>query len=232
MQCLHVMADRREHAPHLVVAAFVQDQPCATRVERFELGRQQRGLLVVEHQRAAREQRGFIAAQVIRQRRQVDLRQLRFRRDDPVQQLAVVGEQQHAGGVPIQSADRRQRRIPLAEPRRQQVEHDPPRILHRTGVADRLVQHQQQARGWIQRLAVDADVVVVERIVGIQHLAGGIGDAAFAEHPLHVLAAAVAQVGDVLDQLHRIAFVACTILKPAFCANVLTCAKPSPNACS
>ena len=67
-------------------------------------------------------------------------------------------------------------------------------------------------------------------IVRVQHLALRIGDAALAEHPLHVPAAAVAEVGDVLEQLH--AFTARTILKPPSWRIVSTCAKPSPNACS
>ncbi len=93
------------------------------------------------------------------------------------------------------------------------------------------MQHQCQARCGIQRLAIDADVVVVDRIIGIQNLAGGIGHPPFAEHQRNLLAAAIAEVGDVLDDLHaRAAFTASMILKPSRPATVRTCPKPAPSA--
>ncbi|MCY1384099.1 hypothetical protein D9M69_723070 [compost metagenome] len=66
------------------------------------------------------------------------------------------------------------------------------------------MQQDRQPRRGIERLAIHADGVVVDRIIGIQHLARGVGDASLAEHPLHLFAAAVAEVGDVLDDLHAL----------------------------
>src|SRR5690606_3340795 len=90
-----------------------------------------------------------------------------------------------------------------------------------------------QARRRVQRLPVHAHVVVVQRVVLVQHLAIGVGDAALAEHPGHLLAAAVAQVGQVLDQLHRLAqrdapLVASITLNPPASASTLRW----PNACA
>ena len=230
MQCHNVVADRREHPPHLVVAPLVQGQARMAQVQRLELRRQQRRGFRVQHQRAAGEQRALVATQFIGQRGEVDLRQLRLRRDDPVQQLAVVGQQQQAGGVAVEPPDRGERRVAQPEARRQQVVDDAPRVLARAGYADRLVEHHQQSGSRIQRLAVDPHVVVVEGIIRVKHLAGCIGDAPLAEHPLHLLAAAIPEVGDVPDQLHDRR--ASTILKPPCCATSRTCAKPSPSACS
>src|SRR5690606_20637494 len=117
--------------------------------------------------------------------------------------------------------------------RRQQVVDDATLVLGRAGVAGRLVQHQQQALRRIQWLAVHAHVVVVQRIVLVQHLAVGVGDPALTEPPGHFLAAAIAQVGQVLDQLHRLAqrdtpFSASITLKPPPSAST----RRWPNACS
>jgi hypothetical protein len=73
------------------------------------------------------------------------------------------------------------------------------------------VQHQAQARRRVERLAVHAHGVGRQLVVGVQHIACGIGDAPFAEQPCHVLAAAVAEVGQIADQFHR-AFLASTTL--------------------
>ena len=156
-----VVADRGEHPPRLVVAAFVQGQARVARVDEFEPGRQQRrfspsSISVPLANSAVRRRAG--PARAWRDRPSA----LRFRRDDPVQQLAVVGEQQQAGGVPVQPPDRGQRRIAQAESRRQQS-YDAPGILARTGDAGRLVERQQQALRRIQRFAVDAPLRAAPR---------------------------------------------------------------------
>src|SRR3546814_10602102 len=46
---------------------------------------------------------------VLRQRGLVDLAHLRFRRNDPVQQRAIIGEQQQARGIAIEPPHRGQR---------------------------------------------------------------------------------------------------------------------------
>ena len=63
---------------------------------------------------------------------------------------------------------------------------------------------------------------MVQRIIGVHHFARRIGDATFAEHQRHLLAAAVAQVGQMLDQFHRgfpdrveAALIASITLKPS-----------------
>ena len=198
-----MVAHRREHAPHLVVAALGDRQPRAALAQLLEQGRTQRRLLRFEHQRAAGEQRDLVPAQRRGQVRLVGLGQVGARRDDPVQQLAVVGHQQQAAGVAIEAADRGQHRIAQPEARRQQVVDQAAGVLGRAGIAHRLVQHQRHAGRGIQRFAVDAHGRVHHRVVGVQHLAIGVGDAPLPEHPGHLLAAAVAKVGDVAQELHR-----------------------------
>src|SRR5690606_36004058 len=68
--------------------------------------------------------------------------------------------------------------------------------------------------------------------VGVQHLAVDIGDPALAEQPRDLAAAAVTQVRQQTDQLHRRPFRACTTLKPWRCARVSTWSKPLPRAAS
>ncbi|KAG1387790.1 hypothetical protein G6F60_013973 [Rhizopus arrhizus] len=104
-----------------MVAAFVQHQARAARVQHLEFSRQQGRLLGLQHQRAAGEQGHFIAAQVVAQVHFVDLGQLRLRRNDPVQQATIVGQQQQATGIAVEAADRGQHRVAVAEARRQQV---------------------------------------------------------------------------------------------------------------
>ena len=103
-----MIAAGREHPPHLVVAAFVQHEPHASFVEHRQLRRQQRFRLGFQQQRAAGEHGRFVAAQRLRQCRFVNFWQLGFRRDDPVQQRAVVGEQQQSAGLAIEATRRRQ----------------------------------------------------------------------------------------------------------------------------
>src|SRR3546814_9761992 len=52
MQRFDVVADRGEHPPHLVVAAFVQSEARERGRQHFQLRRQQRHLLRFEHQRS------------------------------------------------------------------------------------------------------------------------------------------------------------------------------------
>jgi hypothetical protein len=54
------------------------------------------------------------------------------------------------------------------------------------------VQHQEHARRRIEWLAIHADVGVLDLIVGVQHFAIRIGNAAIAKHRRHLFAATVA----------------------------------------
>src|SRR5690606_22567511 len=92
--------------------------------------------------------------------------------------------------------------------------------------------HQQLALRQVQRLAVDAHVIMADAVVGVEHLAGGVRDPALAEHPRHFPAAAVAEVGDQPHKLHRPALRARTTLKPSRAAISAISPKRSPSACS
>ena len=98
-----VVADRGEHPPRLVVAAFVPGSGARCARRWVQAGRQSCAFSRVEHQpcrsrTAPLRRRG--PARAWRDRPS----HTGFRRDDPVQQLAVVSEQQQAG-VPGQAAD-------------------------------------------------------------------------------------------------------------------------------
>src|SRR5690606_14129142 len=95
------------------------------------------------------------------------------------------------------------------------------------GVSDRLVEQQDHACRRIQRLAVDTHLRMFDFVIGVEHLAIGVGDPALPEHARHVLAAAVAEVGDQLHQFHRPAHraTASTTLKPSRWTTVRTLPK-------
>jgi hypothetical protein len=147
-----------------------------------------------------------------------------------MQERAVVGHQQQSGGIAVEPADARQHRVAQAEARRQQVVHQAPDVLGRAGVTDRLVQHQQHARRRIQRLVVEADVLVRGDIVRTQFAPVGVRDPAVAQHRGDVLAAAVAKVGEVLDEFH--ARRASITLNPSWSASMRTLAKACASAAS
>ena len=111
LQHRHRIAGGGEHAAHLVVAAFGDGEAGVARAEGFKLCGGERSGFAVQQQRAGGKQCGFVAAQVLRELGVVDLGDARFRRDDPVQQLAIVGEQQQAGGVAVQPPDGGERRV-------------------------------------------------------------------------------------------------------------------------
>src|SRR5690606_36808972 len=134
---------------------------------------------------------------------------------------------QRTAGIAVQETHGGQQWRAQAEARRQQVVDDAAGIARRAGVSDRLVEQQHHARRRIERLAVSTHLRMPDLLVGVEHLAVGIRDAAFAEHARHVLAAAVAEIGDQLHQFHRPAHraTASTTLKPSRWTTVRTLPK-------
>jgi hypothetical protein len=198
-----------------MIAPFGQRQARPTRFEHFEYRGRQRCALGFEHQLAARKDRGFVAAQVARQRCFVDFLEVGARRDDPMQKRTVVGHQEQTSRVAVEPADSRERGRTSAKARRQQIVDQRAGIPGRAGVTRRLVQHENQAWRRIERSAVDADTRRLHDIVDGELVPIDIGDATLAKHCSHFLATAIADVGDQLEQLHaRFAFSASTILKP------------------
>src|SRR5690606_7935205 len=68
----------------------------------------------------------------------------------------------------------------------------------------------------------------IDLVIAVQHFTVDIADTSFAEQADHLAAAAVAEVGDQPEQLHRAArpasirLVASMILKPCCCATMRT----------
>src|SRR6185437_3972574 len=79
---------------------------------------------------------------------------------------------------------------------------------------------------------IDADARMLDLVVGVQHLAVGVGDAALAEHPGHVLAAAVAEIGEQFHQFHVRTPRASITLKPSCTASARTSAKRAASKAS
>ena len=105
VQGLDSVAGGRDHALDLVVLAFDQRQAKRARADRFA-GRSAHGLVVVAQQHAAqqlldlRRIDGMLAVHV------VDLRRVPLRRGEAMDERAVVGEEQDAGRVFVEPADR------------------------------------------------------------------------------------------------------------------------------
>jgi hypothetical protein len=119
-----------------------------------------------------------------------------------VKQLAVIGHQQQAGGVLVEPSDRAQHRVPQLETRRQQIVNRDARILGAARVAIGLVDHDRQRRGRVQQLAFHEDRLMRRQLRFIELVAFEIRDRAGADQALDLLAGAVAEVGEVLDQFH------------------------------
>ena len=118
--------------------------------------RKKRLVLALQQQRPGREGRALVAAQRAGQRHVVALRHVAAGRDDAMQQRAVVGHQQQARRLLVETADGRDRGVAPPPPFRQQIIDQRTRLLVRARDAERLVQHQHQAGRRIERLAVDA----------------------------------------------------------------------------
>jgi hypothetical protein len=103
--------------------------------------------------------------------RQVDLGHMVARRGQAVDELAVVGQQQHAGGVLVEPAHRlhpagRTRR-PRAQRRRQQgVDAGPGAGLLRAFMPGRLVQHQVGMLVVLPGLALDRELEALGLEIG------------------------------------------------------------------
>ena len=97
------MADRREHALDLVLAAFVHRQLDAVRAEAARAGG--RGRAVVELDAVA-EPLERLVGRLALDLGLVDLLDLVARMGEPVRELAVVREQERAGGIGVEPADR------------------------------------------------------------------------------------------------------------------------------
>ena len=91
-----VVADGREHAPDLMVAALREGQRRRWWREHLHPRRQERLVLAFQHQRAGGEELRLVAAQGPGEGDAVALGDVAAGRDDPVQQGAVVGQQQQA----------------------------------------------------------------------------------------------------------------------------------------
>jgi hypothetical protein len=76
-----------------------------------------------------------------------------------VQQVALISDQQQAGGVAVQPADGADRRVLLGPARQQEVKHGPAfPFIARADTPQRLVKHGQQAVRTLHGFPVDQDV--------------------------------------------------------------------------
>ena len=117
-----------------------------------------------------------------------------------VKEGAVVGEEQQAGGVDIQAAHGRQRRIAAAPALRQQIIDAAPRLLVRADQTQRLVDQQHHGRRRIERAPLDRHPH--GQVGGDRQARTGVGQGCPVQHhlagvnqPLHLAPRAIAQVG-------------------------------------
>lgn len=155
----HFASLAREHAAHLVVFAFGEDKFGFTRVSHRQRGGRAGLFFVFERKGAAGEEfvesGGWLA---------IEGRVIRFgdfvlRRGEPVDELALIGEEQQAAGVFVESADRGDHGI--ARPptfREQRIDIGSVAFFVRTDQAERFIEDQEEPVGMIKWLAIDQHI--------------------------------------------------------------------------
>ena len=175
---LDPVADGRDHALDLVVLAFDQGEPQRAGPGRLAGGGAHRLVLVVQ-QHALQQPLDLRRVDRMLATHLVDLGHVMLRRRQAMDQRAVVGEEQHAGRVLVEPADRLH--TALAQGRGQQrIDARMVLWLLRAFVPRRLVHDQERALMVSPRLAADGKVQA-ERL----DLAVGLAaDDALDRHPL------------------------------------------------
>ena len=192
-----------------MVAALVQRHRAVGRVLGFHPDGQERPVLALQHQLAGGQDRRLVALERAGQAHPVALGHLGLGRDDPVQQGAVVGHEQEARGLLVEAPDGRERRIAPPPALGQQPVDQRPRLLVGAGDAERLVQHQADARQRVERLSLHRHP---PRQVGVEGDAlRGVAQALPVEaheagpgQPLDLAARAVAEIGQKPVETERL----------------------------
>jgi hypothetical protein len=197
-----VVAGGGEHAADLVVAAFVKRDEGLGVAGFFEFRGKQRTGFGVEHEGAGGKQRLLVALERAVEGGMIDFQAAGLGVDDLVEQLAVVGHQQQAGGVLVEPAGGVEAWIAACETRGEQVVHRLAGILARAGETGGLVEHDDERGGGIEWLAAETDPVMGRQVVRGEGAAVVVGDGTGADEIPDLPAGAVAEIGEESDEFH------------------------------
>ncbi len=188
-----------EHPAYLMITAFRQREFRFTGTENFQRRRSARIFFILQQQRAAGEERDQLGRQIFIHRRAVDFWHFVFRRSQPVDEFALIGEEEQAARVFVEAADGGDLRIALPPARWEQiVDARAFAAFVRTDKAGGFVHQQQNAFQPVERFAIDAHgcgIDFVAEVVG--HFSRDGYAAARDPHP-RLTAGAVTKVGEQL----------------------------------
>ena len=201
----HPVAHRRQHPFDLVVAAFADGQQQFRVAQRPRLGGPGGRRVVVQHHPVA-QPRQLGVVQRLGGGHPVALGAVVTRRHQAVGPLAVGGEQQQTGGVPVQAADDAQTTALLGG---NQIDHRGQGVLQGAHPAGRFVQHQvalagQRQHGTVEPHALPRRHAAVGLEAGARRpVFTGHRHRAAADQRLGLLAAEAGGVGDEEIQPRR-----------------------------
>lgn len=110
----HFIALAREHAPHLMIASLGENEFGRSGVYDTQLRRQAGGRFAGQQQIAAREKRAEFGAQLAVKRGAVGLRDFVLWRSELVHERGLVGEEQQAARIFVETTDARDLGVALA----------------------------------------------------------------------------------------------------------------------
>jgi len=155
----HFASLAREHAAHLVVFAFGEDELGFTRVAHRQRGGRAGLFFVFERKGAAGEEIGESGGRLAIEGRVIRFGDFVLRRGEPVDELALIGEEQQAAGVFVESADRGDHGIARAPAFwEQRIDIGSVAFFVRTDQPERLVQEQEKPVGMIEWLTIDQHI--------------------------------------------------------------------------
>lgn len=190
-----------EHAADLVVFAFDEGELGSAGIEEAECGRSAGGFLAFELKGAGGEEGDERGVEVAVDRGAIDFGDLVFGAGEAVDEGGLVGEEEEAAGVLVETADAGDDGVAGAPTLGEEfVDEGAFAFVVRAGESGGLVEQEEEAVGMVGGLAVDehGGAGEVDLLAGIG--GGGTidGDAAGLDPGAGVAAGAVAEVGEQL----------------------------------
>lgn len=135
----------------------------------------------------------------------VDFEAVRLGVDDLVEQFAVVGEQEEACGVLIESADGIDAGFAMGEAFGEEVVDGRAWILGAAGVVLGLVEDDDEWPLGVERFTAEADLIVGHPIFRAEFVALVVDDRTHADQLLDLFARSISEVGEEFDEFHEAA---------------------------
>ena len=166
VQLGHAQSLRSKHAPHLMIAAFLEGEARALGLKNLQLGRQAGRGLIAQLQLAGGEDLDQLRPQIAFHLGHIDLVDLRPRRGETLHQRAAVSDQQGAAGVLVEAANAGDHGVAPPPLWGQQVV-DAGALVAAVGaaVAHGLVEQGQQAQRRLQGAALPLDLCDIANLL-------------------------------------------------------------------